>query len=91
MRIVFVKSFIAIVIAALVGWGLYELCRTSQDALLLAIISGSLLAMSGVGCIGLQLEQKRLGTVIHVTSGVFFFITLIINLLFAIEGLALRD
>ena len=86
MKLDFVKTIIAIALSALIGWGIFELCDPSPDAGLLAIISGIFLALAGIGCIGIQFENKRSGAVIQITCGVFFFITLIINLLFAIKG-----
>ena len=81
MKINFVQTIIAIAVSLLIAYGLYSF-HDSENKLLLSAGSFVFLATALVMTIGASFELPRTTTNIRVVSGIFFVISLIINLIF---------
>ncbi len=82
MKIDFFNAFIAIAISALLAWGLYAM--TDIEALKILVGIGSFIALAGssICSIAIKMGEQRSSIVIRATSGVFFFLLLLLNGIF---------
>ena len=82
MRLDYFNTFIAIAISALLAWGTYSMTDTEELKIMVAIVSFITLATSAMCSIALKIGEQRSSVVIRATSGVFFFLLLILNGIF---------
>lgn len=82
MKINFVQTIIAIVLSALIAYGLYNF-HNGENKMLLSAGSFIFLSISLILSIGVNFEQSRTTTNIRVVSGIFFAIALASNLIFS--------
>ncbi len=78
-----VLIIISVLIAALIGYGFYAANSGETNVLLLTFGSGICLALALTGALGIKFERAEAKVTIAVTSGIFFIVFLISNLIFA--------
>ncbi|MCB9427057.1 MAG: hypothetical protein H6584_08555 [Flavobacteriales bacterium] len=81
MKANFVEIIIAIAVSLLIAYGLYSF-HDSENKILLSVGSFVFLAVTLIFTIGTSFELPRTTTNVRVTSGIFFVIGLISNLIF---------
>lgn len=85
MKINAVKTIIAVLISALISYGLYRMYDGSHG-LLLCLGSFLSLAAMLITTIGATFKQGRTSVNIKVVAGIFFLISLISNLIFSFKN-----
>lgn len=81
MKIKAVPTIIAVLISALVAFGFYSWCRTSDNQWLLAIGSFLCLFVPLMFCVGVSFEGRTTASTIAL-GGIFFALMLVVNLIF---------
>lgn len=87
MKIDILRTFIAVAIGALLGWGFSTLSHDENSALPLGIIVGTEIALLCVGMFGVSYDYARTGVMVRTTCAVGTVIVLILNSVFAYVGI----
>lgn len=83
MKVKIVPTIIAAAICALISYALYSFCKTGDAKTIIAIGGFVCSFLTFVTCIGVRFEQGRSSANTAVLGGVFFFILLISQIVFA--------
>lgn len=82
MKINFIPSIIAIVLSALIAFGMYSWCRCKDMNLLIAIVSGMCMCLTSGLALGISWSDARKSTNIKIVSSVFASLEIAINVIF---------
>jgi hypothetical protein len=83
MKLDIMKSIIAISVAGLIAYGLYEFANEESNRLLLSVASFLLISLTSVFSFGVNLNEPRVGMMFKTLSIVWLAIVLIENLVFS--------
>ncbi len=77
-----IYSLAAVLISALLAWGMYDMTQTEDLKVLLAIVSFVTLSASALCSIAVKVGEGRSLVVMRATSATFFFSFLVLNFIF---------
>ena len=89
MKINVVPTVISVALSSLMAYALYEISSGDKYNLLLTIVGGIYLLLTLWGTMGYSIERGRRAANMKVLSGVFFFIGIIMEFVFAMIGFSL--
>ena len=83
MKIKIIPAIIAFFVSLLIAYGLFHACHYESRAWFLSIVSGIVLFIPMLACIGVSFQPKRTSANIKVVSAVFWVVILIADIIFS--------
>jgi hypothetical protein len=83
MKIDWIKSLLAVSIAALIAYGLYAFAISENNKILLGIASFVLISITSVFTFGVKLKEPRVSMMFKTLSLLWWLLAIVINVTFA--------
>lgn len=84
MKIDWIKTLIAVLINALMVYGMYVTCSSDTLRDILIGVSAVVLTITGVFTLGVSVEGERSAIMVKIVSGIFYAVLLVVNWIFTV-------